>query len=300
MSTQNRKVGFYNFHFKKHGSLEEYFDKDVFKNFLEYVLQLPSNQQIISIPRFNKAITIDKHLFTQYHADYVVRIVFKSCKYNHSPEYMSSVDGTERDSDKLPHEGDKEKTHLCIRISTFDASLLLEERRSGVTINEITNYLNKMLRQYLTIKGMPKNFKIIYGAEPSQNFLSLLDAARDIKVAELHTSKVYLGSEAMGVVQEEDNSMKEEIVITIKAQPKESLRKRVFKRIFRELTSEESKVSRIRLYGHDENSNILRIDSQPLKKVDYVTADLEQNGTIKTESIFEKMYVVLGIIEETQ
>ncbi|WJH31336.1 hypothetical protein N6H13_12740 [Paenibacillus sp. CC-CFT742] len=169
-----------------------------------------------------------------------------------------------------------------------------------MTINEVTNYLNKMLREYLTIKEMRKNFKIIYGAEPSQNFLALLETAKDIKVAELHTSKIYLGSEAMDVVQEEDNSMKEEIIITVKAQPKESLKKRVFRRIFRELTSVESKVSRIRLYGHDENSNLLKIDSQPLKKVDYVTAELEQNGTIKTESIFEKMYVVLGVIEEAQ
>lgn len=109
MSTQNRKVGFYNFIFKKHGSSEEYFDRAFFKDFLEYVLQLPSDQQIIDIPRFNKAITVDKYAITDFHADHVVRIVFKSCKYNHSPDYMSSRDGTERNSDKRPHEGEKKK-----------------------------------------------------------------------------------------------------------------------------------------------------------------------------------------------
>ncbi|WP_339279092.1 hypothetical protein NYE40_23880 [Paenibacillus sp. FSL W8-1187] len=299
MSTQNRKVGFYNFIFKKHGSSEEYFDRAFFKDFLEYVLQLPSDQQIIDIPRFNKAITVDKYAITDFHADHVVRIVFKSCKYNHSPDYMSSRDGTERNSDKRPHEGEKEKTHLCIRISTFESSLLLEERRNGVSINEITSYLNTKLKEYLKVKGLKRNFKIIYGAEPSRDFLSLLEMAKNIKVAELHTSKIFLGSEAMGVIQEEDNSMREDVVITVKAEPKESLLKRTFSQLYRSLTSTESSISRIRLYGYDENDNQLRIDSEPLKKVDYVTADLDEKGIVKTDSIFEKMYEVLEITGET-
>ncbi|WP_044481500.1 hypothetical protein [Paenibacillus antibioticophila] len=154
------------------------------------------------------------------------------------------------------------------------------------------------MKEYLKVKGLKRNFKIIYGAEPSQGFLSLLETARNIKVAELHTSKIFLGSEAMGVIQEEDNSMREDVVITVKAEPKESLLKRTFSQLYRSLTSTESRISRIRLYGYDENDNHLRIDSEPLKKVDYVTADLDEKGIVKTDSIFEKMYEVLEITGE--
>ncbi len=102
----------------------------------------------------------------------------------------------------------------------------------------------------------------------------------------------------MGVIQEEDNSMREDVVITVKAEPKESLLKRTFSQLYRSLTSTESRISRIRLYGYDENDNHLRIDSEPLKKVDYVTADLDEKGIVKTDSIFEKMYEVLEITGE--
>ncbi|MEK3823162.1 hypothetical protein [Paenibacillus sp. FSL K6-1558] len=295
MSTQNRKVGYYNFEFEKRGQVERFFDRAFFKDFIDYVMVLPSHEQVINIPRHNKAVAIDRYAVTSFHADFVVRIVFKSCKYNHSPEYMSSRDGSERNSDKKQHEGEKEKTHLCIRISSYEASLLLEERRNGVTINEITNYLNKKLKEYLTSLSRPKNLKIIYGTVPSENFLAMLETMEDIKVAEVITSKVHLGSEAMGVIEEEDHSMKEEVLVTMKAKPKESMAKRTFRKLFNSITANESKVSRIRLYGRDSSNNPLRIDSEPFKKVDYVVTELDDNGTVNTDSIFEKMFEVLDI-----
>ena len=299
MSTQNRKVGYYSFEFQKRAEVVTYFDRVFFKDFIDYVLGRPPHEQIIDIPKHNKAVAIDMHAMTNFHADFVLRIVFKSCKYNHSPEYMSSIDGSERASDKKQHEGEKEKTHLCIRISTYEASVLLEERRNGVTINEITSYLNNKLKDYLKSLNKPKNFKVVYGEVPSKDFLALLDTMQDIKVAEVVTSKVHLGSEAMGIIQEEDKSMKEDVLMTMKAKPKESMFKRTFKNMFNSITSTESKVTRIRLYGHDSSNNPLKIDSQPFKKVDYVTADLDANGTVNTDSIFEKMFEVLDITGTT-
>jgi hypothetical protein len=295
MSTQDRKIGFYNFNFEKYGSDEKLFNRELFRNIMEFVRNLHPDKQIISIPKYNKAITIEKFAITSFYADHVVRIVFKSCKYNHNPDYMSSVDGSERESDKKPHEGEKEKTHLCIRISTYDAELILEERKNGVSINEITRYLNQKLRDYLSSINKPKNLKLIHGVIPSQEFLEMLEGMKDIKVAELYTSKLHLGSEAMGVIEYEDNSMKDNIVVIVNSKPKESMAKRNFRKLYNSITSTEGKVNRIRLYGHDENNNPIRLDSDSLKKLDYVTAVLDENGTVNSESIFEKMFEILGI-----
>jgi hypothetical protein len=295
MSTENRKIGFYGLEFDRFANNGMFFERELFHDFMTHVLHLPGDQQIINIPRYNKAITIERFAITQFHADYVVRIVFKSCKYNHSPEYMSSIDGTERDSDKQPHEGEKEKTHLCIRISTYEAEMILEERRSGVTINEIVNYLNKKLREYLQLRQTTRNFKIIYSIVPSDDFLAALEGIRRVQIAELHTTKTVLGSEAMGLIEYEDRAMKENIVITLKSEAGESLLKRNFKNIYRAITAQETPISRVRLYCTDQNGNPLKLDSSTSKKLDYVTVDLEENGTVSTDSIFGKMFIILGV-----
>ncbi|MFE5321656.1 hypothetical protein ACFQ88_23410 [Paenibacillus sp. NPDC056579] len=300
MSTQDRKIGFYGLQFEKYNDRELFFDRVLFKDFIENVLLRPTNEQMINIHRHNKAITIDKYAITEYYADFLIRIVYKSCKYNHNPDYMSSLDGTERESDKKPFEGEKEKTHLCIRISTYEAELILEERRSGVSINEIVNYLNKMLRKYLINKNLPKNFKIKYGIVPSKNFLEILKTMKDVKIAELHTNKFMIGSEAMNLLEHEDKSMKDDIVITMKAFAKESLLKRNISKLYSSLTTTQSKISRIRLYGHDQEGKFIRLDTDNSRKMQYIEVSLDANGTVNTDSIFEKMYALLGINEENK
>ncbi|MBO7747011.1 hypothetical protein I8J29_22665 [Paenibacillus sp. MWE-103] len=298
MSTQDRRIGFFGIVFDKFRSDETYFDREFFKNFIIYILGRPTEEQIISIPQYNKAIALDRYALFQLHADYVANIVFKSCKYNHSPDYMSSIDGTERASDKQNHEGEKEKTHLCIRISTYEAQVILEERRSGVSIREIVSYLNKQLRHYFAALQQPRTFKLIHNIEPSNDFLEMVNGMRDIKIAELYTTKTVMGSEMMNLMELEDFSMKEDIIITSKAKPRESLLKRNFTSLYNSFIGGESRVSRIRLYGHDEDNNYIRLDTSNLKKVDYVTVELETNGTVNTESMFTEMYEILEITEE--
>jgi hypothetical protein len=298
VSTIDRKIGFYNLVFEKYGTDTHYFDREFFKELLEYIFDLPDEEQIIDIPRYNKAIALNAYSLNNFHADYVVKVVFKSCKYNHSPEYMSSIDGSERDSDKKPYEGEKEKTHLCIRVSNYEAELILEERRSGVSITEITKYLNQKMREYLNLKNLKKNFKIIYGLVPSKDFKEMLNELKDVKIAEVHTSKKVLGSESMNIMDREDKSMKDEVVLTLKSNPKESMLKRNFSLLYDSIVGGESEVSRLRIYGHDNDGILVKLDSSVMKKIEYVTAELQENGTIETESIISKMINILGITEE--
>lgn len=45
-------------------------------------------------------------------------MVFKSYKYNHSHDYMSSIDGSEHPTDKKIVEGDKELTHVMMNVTS--------------------------------------------------------------------------------------------------------------------------------------------------------------------------------------
>lgn len=296
MSTSDRKVGFYNFAFHKHGRPDDelHFDCELFKSLLEYIAGLPEADQLIRIEQYNKAICVENVSIDSTTGGYLVKVLFKSCKYNHNPKYMSSIDGSERDTDKRSDEGEKEKTHLCMRVGNLETELILEERRSGVTINGITNYLNNKLREYLTKNQLSKNFKIVHGIVPIEDFLQELEKMSRLKIAEIYTYKKMLGSEAYGLLDREDLSMKEDIIITAKAKPQESLAKRTGAYIFNQLTAEGSNVSRIRIYGSDQEGKAITLDSLRIKKLEYINTVLDNDGTVNTSSIFGKMMFILG------
>ncbi len=42
---------------------------------------------------------------------------------------MSSIDGSERASDKKPYEGEKELTHMCMKITSVEAFTIFEDRK---------------------------------------------------------------------------------------------------------------------------------------------------------------------------
>ncbi|HAK72363.1 MAG TPA: hypothetical protein DCP36_00170 [Sporomusaceae bacterium] len=296
MSTSDRKIGFYNFAFHKHGRPDDelYFDRELFKDFLEDVTNLPETERLIRIEQYNKAICLETIVIDPTPGGFLIKVLFKSCKYNHNPKYMSSIDGSERETDKQPEEGEKEKTHLCMRINNLEAKVVLEERRSGITITGITNYLNNKLREYLTKNEKPKNFKLIYGIVPVGGFLQELERMSRLKISEIYTYKYMIGSEAYGLLDKEDLSMKEEIVITAKAKPKESLAKRTGAYIYNQITAEDSKVSRIRIYGNDQAGKDVMLDSLLIKKMEFINTTLDNDGTVNTASILGHMMVILG------
>lgn len=296
MSTSNRKIGFYSFIFEKYRTKddEKYFDPELFKSLLEYIFALQDEEKILRIEKSNKAVSIDAHDISKVSGHNVVKIVFKSCKFNHSPEYMSSIDGTERESDKKSFEGEKEKTHLCITIGNNDAEVILEERRSGVSINTITRYLNGKLTDYLNAKDEKRDFKIVNGIVPVKNFLSELKKMKSIKVADIYTHKKVLGSSMLGILEREDAGMKEEILLTAKAKQKENIAQMAIRACYGAVGTT---VSRLRVYGSDIEGKFVKLDTDKMKKTESIDVGLDTNGIVDTGDMFSKMMVLLGVDE---
>lgn len=292
MSSVDRKIGFYNFLYTKHRTDEVYFDKHHFLNFMS---NLNTINHILKNTRKSKAITIEYINLSQIHYQDVIEIVFKSCKYNHSPDYMSSIDGSVRGSNKALFEGEKELTHACLKVTTVEAEVVLEERRSGVTIIEIVKYLNQCLRIYNGQIGLTNNFRLDYGIIPSDDFLTSLEDIKRVKVAEIFKHKRILGSDALNFMNREDHSMQEDIILTIKAKKGESLGKAYLKRAYEALVGEDIETKRIRIYGTDEENKGIKLDTEMMKRLDYVKADLAENGIVISNSIFEKMKESLGV-----
>lgn len=300
MSSKDRKIGFYNIQFKRYGKKEDalFFDKENLKELLEFINQLSKKERVIKIEQYKKAISVENIIISSRKDGYLAKIIFKSCKYDHSPQYMSSIDGSERDSDKKIYEGEKEKNHLCMHINKSEAKIVLEERRSGVSIKGVIAYFEQNLKKYFLKKGEKKKYRIIHGIIPVENFEEALNNMKNAKIAEIYTYKELLGSEGYNLVEREDPAMQSEVVITAKATRKMGLFKSNLRKIYQSIVAEDSQVTRIRIYGMNSDNNSVKIDSDIIKKLDYVQTLLDSDGTVNTKSIFGQMIKVLEADDE--
>lgn len=297
MSVQNRKIGYFTIDFEDGD--ERFFDKNIFKRLLTYINGLSGADRIITDKKTSKAVDIQKIDIYKKGSMDLAKVVFKSCKFNHSPNYMSSVDGTERKTDKKLTEGEKEITHMIMRIDDNEAYTICEQRRAGVNISSVIKFLNMNLNKMKVEKDEDvEDFegKIAFGYIPAEEFLELIDSSDRIVSAELYTERKLLGTEYLDILELDDNS-REDIVVTVKAKPRQSLAKRALKDSFNKFTSAGSKVQRIRLYAKDENNYNVIIDTSSAKKMEEITVELKEDGTVDTYSIFSKMEDLLGVTE---
>ena len=207
---------------------------------------------------------------------------------------MSSTDGSERPTEKQLHEGDKEVTHFCMRIDTQDVMCVVEERRNGVLFGTAIRYLNEMLREYLSQVGREEGIFLMGSMVPSQDFLSALNSTERITVAELFVDKEVMGTGYLGFL-DMDASVREDVVMTVKAKRKESIAKNTAKNAYLSLATEGTRIRRIRLRGIDYNKMSVIIDSLNAKKKDEVFVELMDNGVVNTASMFQKMEEALEI-----
>ena len=294
MSTQRRKLSYYRIDFlsgEKHD-----FDSILFCEFLSYLNELPEQEKLFNDENRKKAVALASLTDETKEGIHLYKLVFKSCKYNHSPDYMSSKDGSERISDKRLDEGDKEITHMCMRIDGHEAYTVFEDRRNGVTIGGVISYFNRHLKNYLQAQDLEDNFYLWAGVVPSDDFLTALNNAARISIADIFVDKTVLGSGYLDLMPL-DPSSQDDLVMTLKSKPRQTLPKRAIQSTFRKISTKGTIVNRIRLYGKDINKMNIMIDSLHQKKMEEVTVDLLPNGVVDTYSIFAKIEEVLGVTE---
>lgn len=294
MSTQRRKLSYYGIDFLSGDN--HHFNSKLFCEFLSYLNELPNQDKLFNDEKTKKAVALSSLRDETKEGLHLYKIVFKSCKYNHSPDYMSSRDGSERVSDKRLDEGDKELTHMCMRIDGNEAYTVFEDRRNGVTIGGVISYFNRYFKDFLQAKGIEENFYLWAGIVPPDDFMTALNNTTRVSVAEIFVDKSVLGSGYLDLM-DIDASSQDDLVMTLKSKHRQSLPKHAIQSTFRKLSTAGTVVNRIRLYGKDLNRMNVMIDSLHQKKVEEVIVDLLPNGVVDTYSIFAKIEEVLGVTE---
>lgn len=293
MSSKTRKIGFYNIIFfklfNKDKPEKRFFDKEKFIELIKFIDEKSIDQRLMNIKTQSKAIVLQDIIFDKNDEVKDIQLVFKVCKYNHKPPYMSSKDGTERESDKEIYEGEKELVHVHIKVFNKEACITLEERMQVLGIKKVIDYLNYQFKEYLKQNNEKLNQKLIYGIVTSDSFEDNLKSFQVISSADVFTDKKYIGSEGMNLTEETDGSMRDQIVLSMKSNPKESLGKRLLNNLYKNMIAQDAKINRIRVYGrNNENVNIL-MDSNILRKIDTIDTKIDDDGLVNTDDILEKL-----------
>ena len=296
MNKKDKKVSFYSLEFKENYK-EKFFNKNKFIKLIKYIYNEDLDDRIISKDSNNNDKALLLHRCEKIKKN-TYKILFVSCKYNFSPNYISSLDATERPSDKELHEGEKEKTHAVIKIKKDETLVILENNSTGVSITQLVYYFNEMLSESPIFNDKSNKIKVIYSIIPSDDFIIALNDAKRIRVAELFTTKEFLGSEFKNSLDREDQSMRDEIQLRLKAKRSEGLLSRNIKKLYEKLVSAGSNIKRIRIYGKDKNDNKIKIDTKDFEKTEYVTTLINANGTINSDSIFDSLEEILEAYSE--
>lgn len=297
MSVEKRTISFYAFSFKEYKKKKtiESWKTTIFDLILRYIESLPVEDRLLKDEKSKKSY----YLSDIKYEDNIRCLIFKSCKFGHCPPIMDSDTALERPTDKKMNEGEQESTHLAIRMDSAEGFVVLESRKSGISIGKIVNYFNKMINSYF-VKN-PKDgdssysLNMFYTIVPIKNFNEALQNMSKLKIADIYVNRDSIGSELNNLMPEEDPFIKDEVILTLKTKRGENLLVRSVKQIYSNLSNSAKGVSRIRIHGTNTSGAAQVLDSEIIKRTEKIEAKLNDKGIISSDSIFNKMIEILRI-----
>ncbi len=274
MSNSLRKIEYYGIYFCDQ---EEYQDSEE----LVKLINSLNSSYIYDDEKLNKFWRLDSKSLEGN----IFKLIFKSGKYNHSPNYISRVNGSERTSDKALDEGECEKTHLVIDV--ISSSLIIESRRSGISAFNVIKYINSFCKEKDLKFSRIKALK-----ELNNDFLENLKLLNRLQSVELFVEKDIIGSEYMNLIEPVEESQ-DEVIITVKAKRKKSLPSKQIIDRFKKIGLQGERTKRIRVRGSDADNITVLLDTLNQCKIEQIYVELNDDGTVNSNSFFERINELL-------
>lgn len=253
-------------------------------NILEYISKLGKKKRFYDLKNdkfcFLDSFTIDNNYCSGF---------FKSARNEFRPNLINKLTGNERKNPKEKTEGDIEKTHFVIKIdpSNEEVYLFLEHNHTGISVQNIVGYLNKFGREYASKKNISSRFTIFHQIIARNNFLTELEKFERTKIAEIHVDKNILGNEFLNY-SNRTVSIQQDVLLKVKAERSEDI-KNFAVDIFNKFSGKkDNSISKIRIYGQDENGNETFIDTGFMGQVDFIPVKLDDDtGEAVTQDLID-------------
>jgi hypothetical protein len=285
MSISKRRIGFYALELKPFEKGEDI----SFEKFLEVIENIQKGTNIekrVDIPRSHKFYFLDSFEKGEKKAPGIYYLTFKSAKYMHRPPLINRDTLSERNNPKELEEGETEKTHIALKFdnSTNEVICGIEERKSGITINQFVSYIERFNKKIREDKGNEKNknnFFIKVTFIVGEDFLKKLEKLDKIKICELYIETSRVGSEFLEMAHISDT--RKYSTITLRAKTRGSLKESIEQgyQLFK-----GGKVERVKAVGYSEDNDRSILDTDALRKIEYIEVDSdEETNQVNTDSI---------------
>lgn len=243
------------------------------KDVLEYVYKTSKKKRFYNLKNdkfcFLDNLSIDQNFLSGF---------FKSARNEFRPNLINKTTGNERKNPKEKTEGDIEKTHFVIRVDNTnnEVYLFLEHNHTGISIQNVINYLNKFGREYASTNNINSRFSVFHQMIARNNFLTELDKLERTKIAEIHVDKQILGNDFLNF-SNRTISIQKDILLKVKAERSEDI-KNFAVDVYNKFSGKKNdSISKIRIRGQDENGNETFIDTSFMGQVDFIPAKLDDD-----------------------
>jgi hypothetical protein len=215
----------------------------------------------------------------------VITGVFKSARNEFRPDLINKKTGTERKNPKELSEGDIEKTHFIIKINKTaeEVYFFLEYNYYGIGMTTIINYLSYFNKEYLFVNKLKRNYSIKHLLIARDSFINELKNLNRIRIAEIYFDKKLLGGRALNF-SDRTISLRKDLKLVATASAGESI-KEVGIDFYNALQTDS--VSKVRIYGNDEQNNEVVLDTTFAMKYEHVTVDIyPDTGEVNSAQLY--------------
>lgn len=281
MATKTRKIGFYYLTLVT-GDMTI---SDALNETLSHINSISKvkRNRIIKNPKFGFLDSLKSNSENTKH-----KIIFKNASHSFRPSLVHRDTIAERESPKSMEEGETQKTHIITKAIGGDVIVILEKHLNGLTMLQVKNYLNFFATSIESESKIRFDFETI----AKDNFLEEIENLSRVVSADLYVDKQLLGSEVLDY-SERTSTVKHEIVISVKAKNKDSI-KDFTRDVYAKLNGGENSIQRLRVVGRNNENNVVKINTDFIERQEYVNPSVNKvTGEIKTSDIFSEMESVL-------
>jgi hypothetical protein len=280
--TKLRKIGFYTIELRKYRS-DETLNPILLKDVIEYILSKEIKERITDGKESKFRL-----LRSAQFKDKIHKLLFTSAEYNKRPNLIDRQTAADRESPKKMSEGEDERTHVLLKYGAEEIIVITEERRNGLSITSIVNYLKEYYLEYRKENPESTLYRITYSIIPKDDFLGELKKLERVRIGDVFIDKQILGSEFLNFSDKITQSQ-QEIVLSIKAQKGQSIKSMMIE-IYNRLNGETSRIKKLRISGNNEDGNPVLLDTDLIKKIEYIEAAyFKTTGELRPSDVFLKL-----------
>lgn len=276
METVKRKIGFV-----KLESISNSFNFDDLIIALEAVKAL-SNERRKFLYGDNKFCRLSS--VTKHQGNSKIQLLFKGGKHKDRRPLINPENENERDNPKGRREGEREQTHVIIKLTTNGILLVHEMGLDVLGIGTMIKYMN------LKFEEVGQQIILKHTILTTDNFIEQIDRLSRIMETEITIETRLLGTPFFNLTNLLDAKDRSKIIV--KAKRKKDI-KNFVRSVYTLISNGSEDIKDVKIKGRTDDNIEVEYATDFLKKKEVISVSRNDDGVLNSVEIFREMNVIL-------